>query len=90
MGKLKKDTKLAFVTNHPLDKQEILSCLTDWEKMMLWNGMVQFFIVGRNRQKDAELFTELSMADCERYLYISNDEDLINLAKDIFGKSTKG
>ena len=25
MGKLKKDTKLAFVTNHPLDKQEILS-----------------------------------------------------------------
>lgn len=88
MGELKKGTKLVFITNCPLDKHEILSCLTDWDKMMLWNGMAQFFIVGENRQKDTELFMELAKTDCERYLYIRNDEDLINLAKDIFSKST--
>lgn len=87
MGELKKDTKLVFITNHPLDKQEMLSCLTEWDKMMLWNGMAQFFIVGENRQKDTELFMELAKTDCERYLSISNDEDLIDLAKRIFSQS---
>ena len=87
MGELKKDTKLVFITNYPLDKQEMLSYLTEWDKMMLWNGMAQFFIVGENRQKDTELFMELAMTDCERYLHIVNDEDLIDLAKRIFSQS---
>lgn len=87
MGKLKKGTKLVFITNCPLDKQEMLSYLTEWDKMMLWNGMVQFFIVGENRQKDTELFMELAKTNCERYLHIVNDEDLIDLAKRIFSQS---
>ena len=38
-------------------------------------------------QPKAELFMELAMTNCERYLHIVNDEDLIDLAKHIFSQS---
>lgn len=51
MGELKKDTKLVFITNCPLDKQEMLSYLTEWDKMILWNGMAQFLLLDKTDKK---------------------------------------
>lgn len=88
MSRLKKGIKLVFISNTPNSEEAFKDCLTDWDCALVYNGMTQSFSVGKNRQEDIELFMEVAMSNCERYLEIKGDEELINLAKDIFSKST--
>ena len=88
MSRLKKGVKLVFISNSPNSEKAFKDCLTDWDCALAYNGMTQSFSVGKNRQEDIELFMEVAMSNCERYLEIKGDEELINLAKGIFSKST--